>query len=52
MFTSEQKALLEGKLDKAHVKSRRGPNGKAVSYLEAWHVIDMANEIFGFGNWD
>jgi recombination DNA repair RAD52 pathway protein len=52
MFTPEQKALLEGKLDKAHVKSRRGPNGKALSYLEAWHVIDMANEIFGFGNWD
>jgi DNA recombination protein Rad52 len=52
MFTPEQKALLEGKLDKANVKSRRGPNGKAVSYLEAWHVIDMANEVFGFGNWD
>ena len=39
-------------LDKANVKSRRGANGKAVSYLEAWHVIDMANEVFGFGNWD
>jgi recombination DNA repair RAD52 pathway protein len=23
-----------------------------VAYLEAWHVIDMANEVFGFGNWD
>jgi recombination DNA repair RAD52 pathway protein len=34
------------------VKSRRGANGKAVAYLEAWHVIDMANEVFGFGNWD
>ena len=21
-------------------------------YLEAWHIIDMANEVFGFGNWD
>jgi recombination DNA repair RAD52 pathway protein len=52
MFTSDQRALLEGKLDKANVKSRRGANGKAVSYLEAWHVIDMANEVFGFGNWD
>ena len=52
MFTDEQKALLEGKLDKANVKSRRGANGKALSYLEAWHVIDVANEVFGFGNWD
>ena len=52
MFTPEQRALLEGKLDKANVKSRRGANGRAVAYLEAWHVIDMANEVFGFGNWD
>jgi recombination DNA repair RAD52 pathway protein len=52
MFTPEQRALLEGKLDKAVVKQRRGANGKAVAYLEAWHVIDMANEVFGFGNWD
>jgi recombination DNA repair RAD52 pathway protein len=52
MFTPEQRALLEGKLDKANVKSRRGANGKAVSYLEAWYVVDMANEVFGFGNWD
>jgi recombination DNA repair RAD52 pathway protein len=52
MFTPEQRALLEGKLDKANVKSRRGANGRAVAYLEAWHIIDMANEVFGFGNWD
>jgi len=52
MFTPEQRALLEGKLDKANVKSRRGANGKAVAYLEAWHVLDMANVVFGFGNWD
>src|SRR5215470_13607529 len=52
MFTAEQRALLEGKLDKANVKSRRGANGKAVAYLEAWHIIDMANVVFGFGNWD
>jgi recombination DNA repair RAD52 pathway protein len=52
MFTPEQQALLEGKLDKANVKSRRGANGRAVAYLEAWHIIDMANEVFGFGNWD
>ena len=52
MFTAEQRTLLEGKLNKANVRSRRGANGRAVAYLEAWHVIDMANEVFGFGNWD
>ena len=52
MFTPEQQAKLAANLDKANEKSRRGANGKAVSYLEAWHVIDMANEVFGFGNWD
>jgi DNA repair and recombination protein RAD52 len=52
MFTPEQKAILEGKCDKSNVKSRRGPNGKALSYLEAWYVVDMANEVFGFGHWD
>jgi len=52
MFTPEQRARLEGKLDKANVKSRRGANGKAVAYREAWHVLDMANVVFGFGNWD
>jgi recombination DNA repair RAD52 pathway protein len=52
MFTPEQRALLEGKLDKADVKTRRGANGRAVSYVEAWHVIDMANTVFGHGCWD
>jgi recombination DNA repair RAD52 pathway protein len=52
MFTPDQRALLEGKLDKANVKSRRGANGKTVALLEACHVIDIANEVFGFGNWD
>jgi hypothetical protein len=23
-----------------------------VSYVEGWYVVDMANEVFGFGNWD
>src|SRR5215831_11597539 len=45
MFTPEQRALLEGKLDRTNVKSRRGANGRAVAYLEAWHIIDMANEL-------
>ena len=52
MFSAQQIAQLAGKLDKAVVKSRKGANGRTVAYLEAWHVIDMANEVFGFGNWD
>jgi DNA repair and recombination protein RAD52 len=52
MFTAEQLAQLEGKLDAANVKGRKGANGATVSYLEAWHVIDVANAVFGFGNWD
>jgi DNA recombination protein Rad52 len=52
MFTAEQKAMLEGMCDKASIKSRAGPNGKRVSYLEGWYVVDLANEIFGFGCWD
>jgi recombination DNA repair RAD52 pathway protein len=52
MFTSDQLAQLEGKLDAANVKGRKGANGANVSYLEAWQVIDVANAVFGFGNWD
>ena len=52
MFTPEQQAKLEGKLDKSNVKPRKGANGRTVSYVEGWYVVDMANEVFGFGNWD
>src|SRR5436190_8735749 len=52
MFTPDQQAILEGKLDKSAVKPRKGANGRTVSYVEGWYVVDMANEVFGFGNWD
>jgi DNA recombination protein Rad52 len=52
MFTPEQEQLLAGKLDPANVKGRQGANGRKVSYLEGWHIIDMANHVFGFGCWD
>ena len=26
--------------------------GSTVSYLEGWHVIDVANRVFGFGGWE
>jgi recombination DNA repair RAD52 pathway protein len=52
MFTPDQQAILEGMLDKSKVKPRKGANGRTVSYVEGWYVVDMANEVFGFGNWD
>lgn len=52
MFTPDQQAILEGKLDRSKVKPRKGANGRTVSYVEGWYVVDMANEVFGFGNWD
>jgi recombination DNA repair RAD52 pathway protein len=52
MFTPEQQAKLEANLDKSNVKPRKGANGRTVSYVEGWYVVDMANEVFGFGHWD
>jgi DNA recombination protein Rad52 len=52
MFSPEQIAKLEAKLDPANVKPRRGNDGREVSYVEGWHIIDEANRVFGFGNWD
>jgi hypothetical protein len=52
MFSEEQKRKLADVLDKSVVKTRKGEDGKAVPYVEGWYVIDKANEIFGFGNWD
>ncbi|MBN7755452.1 RAD52 family DNA repair protein [Nitratireductor aquimarinus] len=49
-FTTDQKSLLEAKLDPSHVKPPQqfGPKG---DYLEGWHVIAEANRIFGFDGW-
>jgi DNA recombination protein Rad52 len=52
MFTAEQIKLLTDLLDPQHVKKRQGAGRRTLSYLEGHHVIDMANEVFGFGNWD
>jgi DNA recombination protein Rad52 len=51
MFTEQQKQLLEGKLDPDVVKTRAGPNGRKLSYLEGWHIIQGLNEVFGWGCW-
>jgi DNA recombination protein Rad52 len=41
---------LQKKLDPKHVKpkSANGPKG---DYIEGWHAIAEANELFGFGGW-
>lgn len=51
-FTDEQQQQLDAKLEPANVKSRIGSDRKKVNYVEGWYVVDLANHIFGFGNWD
>jgi recombination DNA repair RAD52 pathway protein len=51
MFNDNQLKVLRDPLEPANVRSRKGPNGKTLSYVEGFHVIDEANAIFGFGNW-
>lgn len=50
-FTEEQIGILQAKLDKSVVKSRK-QSGRDVSYIEGWHAIAEANRIFGFDGWD
>lgn len=50
MFTKEITAELKKPLDASKVKSR-SQSGMTLSYVEAWHCIDEANRIFGFGGW-
>jgi DNA recombination protein Rad52 len=50
-FTTEQMAMLEAKLDPKHVKKPSGKFGPKGDYLEAWHVINEMNRVFGFGGW-
>jgi recombination DNA repair RAD52 pathway protein len=51
MFTPDQIKMLQEPLDPANVKPRKGPNGKTVSYVEGWQVLEECNVVFGFGNW-
>lgn len=49
-MTQEMVDQLSQELDQSRVKSRT-ESGQTLSYLEAWDVIDKANEIFGFDGW-
>lgn len=51
MFTPEQIAQLQAKLDGGAVKDRT-QGGRKVQYIEGWHAIAEANRIFGFDKWD
>ena len=50
-FTDAQIRMLSGKLNEKFVKTR-AERGLTLSYVEAWHVIDEANRVFGFEGWD
>lgn len=51
LFTPEQVAKLKDKLSLDRVKSRK-QGGTTVDYVEGYSVIEAANDIFGFGNWE
>lgn len=44
-------AKLNQPLDPSRVKTREGPGGKTLSYVEGHDCVATANEIFGVGNW-
>ncbi len=50
MFNEEQLKLLQAPLELNRIKSRSKANIN-LSYLEGFDLIDMANKLFGFGNW-
>jgi DNA repair and recombination protein RAD52 len=51
MFNQEQLQNLENPLDNHRIKSRSKGNTN-LSYLEGFDILDTANRIFGYGNWD
>ena len=50
-FTLQQVQRLNSVLDRQIVKTRN-QGGSQVSYIEGWHAIDEANQIFGFDSWN
>ena len=51
MFNDKQKQVLAYELDSSRIKSRSKGN-ITLSYLEGFDIIETANKIFGYGNWD
>ncbi len=51
MFTQDQLSSLTKELNSSRIKTRDKAN-ILLSYLEGFDIIDTANKIFGYGNWD
>lgn len=51
MFNDNQIKALQKELDSSRIKTRNKGN-ITLSYIEGHNVIETANKIFGFGNWD
>ena len=51
MFNQEQLESLNNPLENHRIKSRSKGNTN-LSYLEGFDILDTANRIFGYGNWD
>ena len=51
MFNEQQNQALAKELENTRIKSR-SKGDIELSYLEGFDVIDTANRIFGYGNWN
>jgi DNA recombination protein Rad52 len=51
MLEKETIEKLRKPLDPTRIKTRAGGGGRDLAYLKGHNVIDMANEVFGFGQW-
>jgi len=51
MFNENQLAILNQELESSRIKSRQKGNIN-LSYLEGFDLLETANRVFGFGNWD
>jgi DNA repair and recombination protein RAD52 len=51
MFNDKQVQTLSNPIDNSRIKTRNKGNIN-LSYLEGFDIIQTANNIFGFGNWD
>ena len=51
MFNQKQIEVLNQELDSNRIKTRSKGNIN-LSYLEGFDILETANRVFGFGNWD
>ena len=51
MFNEKQIEVLNQELESSRIKSRQKGNVN-LSYLEGFDILETANRVFGFGNWD